>query len=206
MSPQHVNMSFLVTIFLAGCTIAGDPAPTVAETASDLTRAECEAACQGDFSLCNQDCPNCASCRRVRELCLNRCARGDADGDGVFDDVDNCPLDWNTDQADCDGDGIGNACDPVNATYVVAIPERTCMTDKDDHVLYVTFEHKVEWLEHDVSACGAPDRWLRRIRDSKDCYNSTDEACCRSLTPSLSATGAPAGQWCTVWRNQDFCH
>lgn len=36
---------------------------------------------------------------------------GDADGDGLSDDADNCPLAANTDQADLDGDGAGDACD-----------------------------------------------------------------------------------------------
>ncbi len=36
----------------------------------------------------------------------------DADDDGVFDDVDNCVNTPNADQADFDGDGLGNACDP----------------------------------------------------------------------------------------------
>jgi len=35
----------------------------------------------------------------------------DADGDGVGDSVDNCPLTANAGQADADGDGFGNACD-----------------------------------------------------------------------------------------------
>lgn len=35
----------------------------------------------------------------------------DIDDDGVDDDVDNCPLEPNSDQADADGDGIGNVCD-----------------------------------------------------------------------------------------------
>lgn len=35
----------------------------------------------------------------------------DADGDGVLDDVDNCPATANPDQADFDSDGIGDACD-----------------------------------------------------------------------------------------------
>jgi formylglycine-generating enzyme required for sulfatase activity len=34
----------------------------------------------------------------------------DSDGDGILDAADNCPLVANPDQADCDGDGIGNAC------------------------------------------------------------------------------------------------
>ncbi|MDW3646373.1 MAG: thrombospondin type 3 repeat-containing protein [Bacteroidia bacterium] len=36
----------------------------------------------------------------------------DSDGDGVNDDVDNCPDTPNPDQADLDGDGQGDVCDP----------------------------------------------------------------------------------------------
>ncbi|RMG93887.1 MAG: hypothetical protein D6706_14650, partial [Chloroflexi bacterium] len=35
----------------------------------------------------------------------------DSDGDGVTDDVDNCVSDPNPDQADLDGDGLGDVCD-----------------------------------------------------------------------------------------------
>ncbi|MEC7775313.1 MAG: hypothetical protein VYC32_04375, partial [Planctomycetota bacterium] len=35
---------------------------------------------------------------------------GDADGDGVNDDEDNCVDDSNPGQEDCDGDGVGDAC------------------------------------------------------------------------------------------------
>jgi lysophospholipase L1-like esterase len=33
------------------------------------------------------------------------------DGDVIDDETDNCPLDWNEDQADADGDGVGDVCD-----------------------------------------------------------------------------------------------
>ena len=36
----------------------------------------------------------------------------DSDGDGVYDDEDNCPDTANEDQADTNGDGIGDACTP----------------------------------------------------------------------------------------------
>ncbi|MEM6796274.1 MAG: SdrD B-like domain-containing protein, partial [Acidobacteriota bacterium] len=37
----------------------------------------------------------------------------DSDLDGVADRVDNCPDDVNADQADGDGDGVGDVCDPA---------------------------------------------------------------------------------------------
>ena len=36
----------------------------------------------------------------------------DADGDGAYDDADNCPASANATQVDSDGDRMGNGCDP----------------------------------------------------------------------------------------------
>lgn len=42
---------------------------------------------------------------------LNFLSGNDTDGDGVADNVDNCPCVANPDQADSDHDGVGDACD-----------------------------------------------------------------------------------------------
>jgi rhodanese-related sulfurtransferase len=36
----------------------------------------------------------------------------DSDRDGINDDRDNCPTQYNPSQSDSDGDGVGNVCDP----------------------------------------------------------------------------------------------
>jgi hypothetical protein len=48
----------------------------------------------------------------------------DADADGVRDIQDNCVAVSNPDQVDTDGDGIGNACDPVQGATFVYLDSR----------------------------------------------------------------------------------
>ncbi|MEM7244408.1 MAG: thrombospondin type 3 repeat-containing protein [Acidobacteriota bacterium] len=40
------------------------------------------------------------------------CQAGDFDVDGVDNELDNCPCEFNRSQGDFDGDGLGDACDP----------------------------------------------------------------------------------------------
>lgn len=43
----------------------------------------------------------------------------DGDGDGIDDSIDNCDLTGNPDQADRDGDGIGNWCDDPDGDWLL---------------------------------------------------------------------------------------
>ena len=52
--------------------------------------------------------------------------RIDGDGDGIADDIDNCPTVNNIDQTDSDRDGLGNACDDCPYTYN---PDQASMVD-----------------------------------------------------------------------------
>jgi PKD repeat protein len=55
-------------------------------------------------------------CGAVDPCPLDEGDLGDADGDGVGDDCDNCPAAPNAGQHDLDGDGLGQACD--NCLYI----------------------------------------------------------------------------------------
>ena len=131
----------------------------------------------------------------------------DYDCDGVINATDNCTDHPNSNQADCDGDGYGDVCDAVDATYQATGSVDTCMTDKDDHFAYKTFEHHVEQRQVDVSSCGAPDQWNRWVRMDNDCFNISDYTCCYGLRTSLAAVGDTYETWCSPSiRNVDFCH
>jgi hypothetical protein len=66
--------------------------------------------------VCNAD-PFCCQvrwdsiCVTKAADCATACVEPDADGDGIRDDIDNCPAAPNPSQADCNLNGIGDACD-----------------------------------------------------------------------------------------------
>ncbi|MEK6642842.1 MAG: right-handed parallel beta-helix repeat-containing protein [Planctomycetota bacterium] len=63
---------------------------------------------------CDDTCPNTVAGQVADATgcsCLQNNPAGDADGDAVLDCNDNCSAVANADQADTDGDGIGDACE-----------------------------------------------------------------------------------------------
>ena len=60
----------------------------------------------GDLDIAIQDDTGIDYMKLTVEVCCNY---PDTDGDGVLDDADNCPAVPNPDQADSDGDGVGDA-------------------------------------------------------------------------------------------------
>ena len=63
-----------------------------------------------------------------RCLDLGHCADNDKDSDGILDINDNCMREYNPDQADLDGNGVGNVCDYV-AYWIMdpRTPKTSCL-------------------------------------------------------------------------------
>lgn len=68
----------------------------------------------------------------VRQRCIDvgPCASLDLDNDTVIDNVDNCVLDYNPDQADLDADGVGNVCDYVGLWMMNNVPGSSSAIDE----------------------------------------------------------------------------
>ena len=73
----------------------------------------------------------------------------DTDGDGVCDDVDNCPAVANSDQADADNDGVGDACDQCAESD---LSETVVIDGCDSHVNNVTLDSGCSLMD-ELSTC-----------------------------------------------------
>jgi hypothetical protein len=112
----------------------GDGIPDYLELDSD---GDCDLRAEVPAIMCNDTDDACPTEREVVNDYMDEdgCPEPDRDGDGIPDDVDNCPDHPNPDQPDLDGDGLGDECDDdidgdglPNACEVVASScPRTCM-------------------------------------------------------------------------------
>ncbi|MFT5042108.1 MAG: putative repeat protein (TIGR01451 family) [Hyphomicrobiaceae bacterium] len=105
----------------------------------------------------------------------------DADGDGIPDVDDNCPLIANTDQADADSDGIGDVCEDADGDGIPDVDDNCPLIANTDQA--------------DADSDGTGDVCLVR------------EACSVSLKKTHSGQALPGGelqyklQWSNSCRN-----
>lgn len=74
---------------------------------------------------------HCKSFGMVAELVVLDAGGVDSDGDGWDDDVDNCPDVANPDQADCNGNGIGDACEGFDDCNGNGVPDECDIANGD---------------------------------------------------------------------------
>ena len=99
--PKMVALVGALGLSLAACAAPIDE-PEVEE---DVDTAE-----QAIGTNCDPTAPLCACVLKGTNACT------DPDGDGIFNLDDNCDYASNSNQADCDGDHVGDACDSLSAT------------------------------------------------------------------------------------------
>lgn len=93
----------------------------------------------------------------------------DDDNDGVYNSLDNCRYVYNPNQADCDGDGIGDACDSENADWrlVWAAP---CYIRNISHIYGYKQDRRWQGYYTDDSSCGNPDEYRYEDEQTQYCY------------------------------------
>jgi len=105
----------------------------------------------------------------------NTCAPGDdADGDGICQDVDNCPGAVNHDQTDTDGDGQGDACD-------------ACALDADNDI-------------DGDGVCGDVDNCVDTANSGQEDadVDGIGDACDTCTDPDFDGFGNPDATTCTI--------
>ena len=145
--------------------------------------AVCVDDCQTEYNNCTQGCSQC-QCDAEYNNCLNFCESvTDYDGDGILDTSDNCPNVANANQANCDGDAYGNACDTQdNSWTLISVGNTMCAVDEGTKPLGK--ELKISYQDTYQSACTGATCTKKVGQHTFMCYwgsESSDlDGCCRN--------------------------
>lgn len=152
---------------------------------------------QGDFD-CDQMCTTSTQCSQTCELNGDPTTCDhygvcdvDWDNDSVNDSWDNCPSVSNPNQADCDGDGRGDSCDPENGDFWLKADGGYCYIMDRLHFGYRDQTLFREGLFQDHSSCNSPDEWRKTGEQKGYCYANyafSAGTCCDHLwDPAMCA-------------------
>lgn len=153
--------------------------------------ADCPTSCWQQLNECSSGCSLC-NCSQEYEWCMDSCQYIDTDGDGLTDPNDNCPNNSNANQADCDQDGHGNACDPTdNSWYLLTLATSRCYLDEDQSAF--GYDLEVYYADIYKSACTNQTCYRKYRKYNLDCGWASDRfQCCLDdwLIPNADCGGA----------------
>lgn len=179
---------FVLAALFSGVSAASAQCPT-----------DCSYQCNSGSSSCDMSCTeNCSTDSTCGQYGV---CNYDPDGDNVYWPADNCGGTYNPNQANCDGDSLGNVCDPLNANYQQYSAWQTCYIVDRSHFGYMDQTNWREAVFRDASSCGAPDQ----VRNSSlwgYCTGyfppSYAQSCCWSLWGPTTCTYLRNNQCTTV--------
>jgi hypothetical protein len=148
-----------------GCAPLEDPGRFSGDPASVTPKPGCEAR----YDL---DANGTLDCRAPKLFC-----DGDPDGDGVFNQIDACPADPDSNQSDLDGDQLGDVCDPDDTS--VPPCELDCNVNGDSFNEVSLIDHRD--IELIFAAAGTRAQGFcgdRRDRDQDGFITILDAAAC----------------------------
>jgi len=160
--------------------------------------ADCQRGCIEAYESCSQSCSQCL-CQEDYNSCLSSCQYADSDSDGVLDPSDNCPDTPNANQADCDGDGIGDACDIQDNSWGL----------NSVGASYCGYASALKWNGREIrlytrdlytSACTGATCYKRVQQRTFNCgwySESTDFDCCRLKV--CGSTSGPCAACFNAW-------
>jgi hypothetical protein len=165
--------------------------------------ADCQASCITQYNECFQSCSQC-NCSQDYESCLSYCQYADTDNDGITDPNDNCPDTYNPNQADCDNDYQGDACDTHdNSWTLTTIGNAKCAVDVGTKPLGK--EIKISYKDTYTSACTGATCTKKVGKYTYMCTWGSESGdlwhCCRqkrcNLSPSFDFVPCPDcdGAW-----------
>ena len=99
----------------------------------------------------------------------------DRDDDDVFSEFDNCPNDYNPDQADSDNDGIGDICDEVDNSNNDTDTTDTVATNTEEDLSGDTEDNPGEGAETDEGSDNDRGEEVGQATDDQAVDDSTDE-------------------------------
>lgn len=174
---------------LAGLLLVAVPA-TAQPDPGDKFQDYCSIACQN--GLCDTDCKSGPTTWTTCGVFWGN-PPNDLDSDGVANSNDNCKCTANSNQANCDGDAWGDACDPQNELWVFTQDLGRCEYDSDTHTFYRTIEQY--GAKKFVNQCTGAVCYDEYLISDVDCYytsscGSSSGACCDCYYPFTWCIGS----------------